>query len=92
MRGDVGRQQLERRLLYYSVLDLHPLTQFAPPKLKGVHFYQNKRSLPQKNGNFDRKLPFFFFAKKAHGSGFFCDNGKKSKAQGSISVAIFSTK
>ena len=28
------------------ILILHPLTQFAPPILKGVRFYQNKRSLP----------------------------------------------
>lgn len=33
--------------------------------------------IAQKNGNFNRKLPLFFFAKKARDSGFYHINGKR---------------
>lgn len=47
------------------LLQMNPLTQFEPPKRKGVHFYQNKRSLPSIIDNLD------FVTKKPVTTGFF---------------------
>ena len=55
------------------------------------HLFESDRRY-QMNGNFDRKLSFFFFAKTAHDSGFSRLTAKKSKAQRSIFAVVFSSK